>query len=139
MTKPIIADTEPKQVNLDAGEHYWCACGLSNNQPFCDGSHAGTGFSPKALGFHFFAQSNWLVAVYMFGVGGWLVCLGWGFIRRYRYAWYMFMLGSLLYLALVAIRQMSISGVVYGVALLAWGIWRAPIFGIRLPRLSHAP
>jgi len=49
MTKPKIADTKPKQVNLDAGEHYWCACGLSNAQPLCDGSHAGSGFSPKAF------------------------------------------------------------------------------------------
>ena len=49
MDKPRIADRKPKQVDLDAGEHQWCACGLSNNQPFCDGSHAGTEFSPKAF------------------------------------------------------------------------------------------
>ena len=47
MDKPKIADTKPKQVQLEAGEHYWCACGLSSNQPYCDGSHAGTKFSPK--------------------------------------------------------------------------------------------
>lgn len=49
MTKPIIADTEPKQVSLDAEEYYWCACGKSISQPFCDGSHAGSGFTPKAF------------------------------------------------------------------------------------------
>ena len=49
MDKPRIADTKPKQVQLEAGDHYWCSCGLSNNQPFCDGSHAGTKFSPTAF------------------------------------------------------------------------------------------
>lgn len=45
---PVIADRKPRQVNLEAGrEYYWCACGRSKNQPFCDGSHAGTDFSPK--------------------------------------------------------------------------------------------
>lgn len=28
------------------GTYYWCSCGLSNNQPFCDGSHKDTSFSP---------------------------------------------------------------------------------------------
>lgn len=49
MDKPKIADLKPKQVDLEGKEYHWCACGLSNNQPFCDGSHAGTGFSPKAF------------------------------------------------------------------------------------------
>jgi len=31
---------------LDPGTYYWCACGRSRNQPFCDGSHPGTGFAP---------------------------------------------------------------------------------------------
>lgn len=46
MTEPRIADRKPIQVDLEAGEHYWCACGESKNQPFCDGSHAGTEFKP---------------------------------------------------------------------------------------------
>jgi len=47
MTKPYIADTKPIPVTLKAGESvWWCACGRSKNQPFCDGSHKGTGFTP---------------------------------------------------------------------------------------------
>ncbi|MEZ5080006.1 MAG: glutamate synthase-related protein [Thermoleophilia bacterium] len=50
MAEPIIADNSPATVTLTAGEQYhWCACGRSKNQPFCDGSHAGTGFTPKAF------------------------------------------------------------------------------------------
>ena len=46
MDEPKIAALAPKVLEVEAGEHWWCACGLSNNQPFCDGSHAGTEFSP---------------------------------------------------------------------------------------------
>ncbi len=49
MTEPRIADRKPIQVDLEAGEYYWCACGKSKNQPFCDGSHAGTPFTPLAF------------------------------------------------------------------------------------------
>jgi CDGSH-type Zn-finger protein len=42
-----VAQKGPYQVELKAGETYfWCACGRSQNQPFCDGSHKGTEFSP---------------------------------------------------------------------------------------------
>ncbi len=47
MSKPIVADNKPVPVNLEKGEEYhWCACGRSQNQPFCDGSHRGTDFTP---------------------------------------------------------------------------------------------
>ena len=47
MSKPYIADTKPNPVQLKAGETvWWCACGRSKNQPFCDGSHEGTEFTP---------------------------------------------------------------------------------------------
>lgn len=45
--EPRIAGRKPKGVTLTKGESYaWCACGQSKNQPFCDGSHVGTGFTP---------------------------------------------------------------------------------------------
>ena len=47
MKNPKIADHQPKPVELVAGKSYaWCACGESDNQPFCDGSHKGTDFAP---------------------------------------------------------------------------------------------
>ena len=49
MTDPVIAETAPAVVELEAGTYYWCQCGRSQNQPFCDGSHAGTEFSPRKL------------------------------------------------------------------------------------------
>ncbi len=50
MTQPIIADNKPAKVDLTKGEeYYFCACGRSKNQPFCDGSHAGTTITPKVF------------------------------------------------------------------------------------------
>jgi len=47
MNKPIIANNKPKKVTLSKNEeYYFCACGRSKKQPFCDGSHAGTEFKP---------------------------------------------------------------------------------------------
>ena len=47
MSKPEIAGTKPVVMVLDPEETYWwCACGRSKNQPFCDGSHAGTEWTP---------------------------------------------------------------------------------------------
>ncbi len=47
MSEAIIAQKAPMLEKLDAGKRYfWCACGRSKSQPFCDGSHKGTGFSP---------------------------------------------------------------------------------------------
>lgn len=42
MSEPKIAAKRPVKVQLDAGEHWWCACGESKAQPFCDGSHRGS-------------------------------------------------------------------------------------------------
>jgi len=44
---PQIAQKAPFPVEVEEGKNYfWCACGRSKNQPFCDGSHKGTGFNP---------------------------------------------------------------------------------------------
>ena len=49
-SNPIIAGRHPETVTLTKGDEYvWCACGRSRNQPFCDGSHAGTGFQPVSF------------------------------------------------------------------------------------------
>ncbi|MFP3942486.1 MAG: CDGSH iron-sulfur domain-containing protein [Alphaproteobacteria bacterium] len=50
MSQPEIAGRAPVGVDVEEGKTYfWCACGRSRNQPFCDGSHAGTGFVPEAF------------------------------------------------------------------------------------------
>ena len=47
MSKPEIAQKAPYAVDVEAGKSYWwCACGKSASQPFCDGSHKGSEFSP---------------------------------------------------------------------------------------------
>ncbi len=44
---PIIAQKTPYPVEVVEGKTYfWCACGKSARQPFCDGSHKGTDFEP---------------------------------------------------------------------------------------------
>ena len=46
MEKPVIADKKPIIMDMEAGTYYWCACGKSKKQPFCDGSHKGSSFVP---------------------------------------------------------------------------------------------
>ncbi len=46
MEKPVVAAKTPAVLDLEAGTYYWCSCGQSKQQPFCDGSHQGTGFTP---------------------------------------------------------------------------------------------
>lgn len=47
MTEPVIAQKAPYPVEVEEGrDYYWCSCGRSNKQPFCDGSHKDTGMTP---------------------------------------------------------------------------------------------
>jgi CDGSH-type Zn-finger protein len=56
--KPIIAHPKSIKIEVEAGKRYfWCSCGASKNQPFCDGSHKGSGFTPV----EYIADENKLV------------------------------------------------------------------------------
>ena len=47
MTVPVRASNTPYAVDVEGGKsYYWCACGKSAKQPFCDGSHKDTGMTP---------------------------------------------------------------------------------------------
>ncbi len=47
MAKGEVAGTSPERVEVEAGKSYfWCTCGKSSKQPFCDGSHKGTDIAP---------------------------------------------------------------------------------------------
>lgn len=47
MADPVIAQKGPYSQELEPGDYWWCACGRSKKQPFCDGSHEGTEFTPQ--------------------------------------------------------------------------------------------
>jgi glutamate synthase domain-containing protein 2/CDGSH-type Zn-finger protein len=50
MKNPVVADNKPVKVHLTRGQEYhFCTCGRSRSQPFCDGSHTGTPFTPKVI------------------------------------------------------------------------------------------
>jgi CDGSH-type Zn-finger protein len=49
MPKPKISQKSPFVIKTECKNYAWCACGQSQNQPFCDGSHKGTEFSPIVL------------------------------------------------------------------------------------------
>ncbi len=47
MSEPKRASDTPYAVDVEAGKsYYWCSCGQSENQPFCDGAHSGSEFAP---------------------------------------------------------------------------------------------
>ena len=47
--KPVVASRMPAVIKLEAGEYWWCSCGKSSKQPFCDGSHTGSSFTPQKV------------------------------------------------------------------------------------------
>ncbi len=49
MSDPVVVAKKPLVLELDPGSYHWCACGRSQDQPFCDGSHKGTGITPVAF------------------------------------------------------------------------------------------
>jgi CDGSH-type Zn-finger protein len=46
MSEPVIAAKKPAVLELEAGTYFWCTCGKSQNQPFCNGGHKGSEFVP---------------------------------------------------------------------------------------------
>lgn len=48
MAEPGCPQKAPYALELAPGDYWWCACGLSKKQPFCDGSHKGSEFAPQA-------------------------------------------------------------------------------------------
>jgi CDGSH-type Zn-finger protein len=55
--EPVIAQRTPYVMEIGPGKFYWCQCGKSKNQPFCDGSHTGTSFSPMEVEF---TEQKWV-------------------------------------------------------------------------------
>ena len=50
MATPEMPQKAPYPVAVEAGKsYYWCACGKSASQPFCDGSHKGSAFAPTQI------------------------------------------------------------------------------------------
>ncbi len=49
MADPEVPQKAPYVITETPGDKFWCACGRSKNQPYCDGSHSGTEFTPMAV------------------------------------------------------------------------------------------
>ena len=49
MSEPKIFQKSPFVQKAGPGSYHWCSCGHSRSQPFCDGAHKGTGFSPLKI------------------------------------------------------------------------------------------
>ena len=49
MSEPVVFQKSPIVQKVEPGTYWWCACGRSASQPFCDGSHKGTGLGPRQV------------------------------------------------------------------------------------------
>jgi CDGSH-type Zn-finger protein len=49
MSEPECPQKSPYVVEEEPGKKFWCSCGRSSNQPYCDGSHKGSDFTPVAM------------------------------------------------------------------------------------------
>jgi len=49
MAEPEIPQKAPMVLELEPGTYWWCSCGKSDNQPWCHGSHKGTGMAPQKV------------------------------------------------------------------------------------------
>ena len=65
MEQPKVFQKSPIVKDEKSGTYYWCACGQSKNQPYCDGTHKGTTFSPMKVE----VADNLSVLVVTVGIG----------------------------------------------------------------------
>lgn len=49
MPDPVVPQKAPYVLDAKPGTYWWCSCGQSKGQPFCDGSHKGSAFAPKKI------------------------------------------------------------------------------------------
>ena len=56
--KPVIVQLRSLKMYMEPGTYFWCSCGRSNKQPFCDGSHKDTNFKPEKV----VIEQSWKVA-----------------------------------------------------------------------------
>lgn len=49
MDTPNVPQKSPIMMDMDPGTYFWCTCGNSSNQPFCDGAHKGSAYVPEKV------------------------------------------------------------------------------------------
>jgi CDGSH iron-sulfur domain-containing protein 3 len=64
MENPNISQKQPIIEECKPGIYWWCACGLSKSQPFCDGSHKGSSFSPMEVEIKEIKKVAWCACKY---------------------------------------------------------------------------